>query len=375
MSENKETPELQGDSSDAGKAEDVISVSDTSSASSGEEKKSSSGILKFLAFLLIVAGIVGGGLYANGELGPVLDSAKSAFHDVKAQLSSGPESDASQEASEPIPAETEHEFASSEPVQSDAEFAAEAVPAEPDPSGFQSAPESIEDHSVVAASGQVEELQATINALRSEMQAMEESQSVLREKLLEQQQFNLQARLRWITDPASHLPQLQMAWEEIASMPELSAERRETAVAMQALAENSSQALLLWHDSLNKWSDSLAIPEQEDVLQEPEHPWLAWLVGQFHLRKAPSTEAKRLAGLSQRLSMAASQLGQEKLPNHADWQALRAELLLHVTSTQGQTDSSSVELGLPDDFSAIQADIQKLRDTAVQWVQSKQGEV
>jgi len=249
----------------------------------------------------------------------------------------------------------------------------ESVEVLPEPESVQTAP--VVEAPASVSSEQVDGLLATIGSLRGELRSMEDSQRTLQAGLLEQQQVNLQARLRWIIDPSARLPQMQMAWEEISLMPGLSAGQRATAEQMHNLARDSGTTLRSWQEALEKWADALTVPAHEDVLQKPEHPWLAWLVGQFHLRQAPSVETRQLAVLRQRLLTVASQLALESWPEPGDWQALRAELLLHAKKMQPRENNVPVELGLPDDFNAIQADIKKVRETAQQWAQSGQGEV
>jgi len=77
--------------------------------------------------------------------------------------------------------------------------------------------------------------------------------------------------------------------------------------------------------------------------------------------------------LRERLLAVASQLALESWPEPGSWQALRAQLLLQANSMQPQENSAPVELGLPDDFTAVEADIKKVRETARQWAQSGHG--
>ncbi len=180
--------------------------------------------------------------------------------------------------------------------------------------------------------------------------------------------MNLHVRLRWIADPAARLPQMQLAWEEIALLPGLSDEQRSVAVRMHQLARTDVAKLHQWRLAIRKWADTLIVPAHEDILPQPEHPWLAWIVGQFHLRQAPSLEARKLSALREQLFDAARLLILESWPAQGEWQALRARLLLEVRSHQADA-ASPVELGLPDDFTVIQNDILTLRKTARDWLE------
>jgi hypothetical protein len=214
-------------------------------------------------------------------------------------------------------------------------------------------------------SAEVSALLVVIDQLRTEMQQLEASQQTLHDGLLEQQQMNTQVRLRWIADPASRLPQMQLAWEEISLLPGLTRDQRELAVEMHALARSDVQRVVSWKANLQRWVEALATPVHADVLPQPQQPWLAWIIGQFQLRQAPSAEARHLMDLRGRLQAAARQLSLESWPTQGAWQSLHAELLLQIKAMQGAGDT--VETGLPLDFSSIQHDISTLRRAAQQW--------
>ena len=186
--------------------------------------------------------------------------------------------------------------------------------------------------------------------------------------------MNLQVRLRWITDPASRAPQIKLAWEEISLLPGLNSEQRNTAEAMHALASTNVQKRREWQAALNKWADALTTPVHEDILPQPEHPWLAWIVGQFHLRQAPTEESRRLSALRERLLNVSRALTVEAWPGDGEWQSLHAELLLQVKAMQDEADETAIDLGLPDNFSEIITNMTTLRDAARAWPSSTTGE-
>jgi hypothetical protein len=222
------------------------------------------------------------------------------------------------------------------------------------------------------SSEEVQALLSSIDVLRGELQHMSDAQQTLQNGLKEQQQMNLQVRLRWIADQASRLPQLQLAWEEISLLPGLSDAQRNEAVRMHALARSRVQHLKQWQDALNTWADALATPVHRNILPEPEYPWLAWIVKQFQLRQAPSIEAQHLGDLRARLLDSARHLTLESWPPKGAWQSLQAELLLQIRAMHhqaGDENADAVETGLPKNFDAIQADITTLRQTALQWQQ------
>jgi len=360
MSEKTDNPGAQ----DAAKPESVISAPDAS------DKKKSGGLVRAFIFIIVLIIIAVAGLAASGQLKSILESAKSSFS--KADISStrtGIPEPANDTVTE---ADTGHMVTTTEPEAPE--------PRQDIQTEFETPPEPVMPASQPAtepatvSSHEIQTLLATIDSLRSEMSRMEESQLTLRKGLNEQQQMNLQVRLRWITDPASRLPQIQLAWEEISLMVNLTATQRNSAEKMHTLARKSGRDLRNWQDALVKWADALSVTAHEDILPQPEHPWLAWVVGQFHLRQAPSIEARRLDGLRTRLLLTARQLSLESWPEQGVWQALHAELLLQVQAMQKQDQTLAIELGLPDNFEAIRADINLIRETASQWAQNGQGE-
>ena len=324
------------------KSEAEIVISASPSETTASEDKPSGGLAKFAGFIMLVLIIIGGGLAANGQLMPLLESLQAKF--------------TSQQSSEP------------EVVVSEPENAPLYQPA-PQPE-----PEVVASSSKAAASAEAEALISTIEQLRSELQSMEASQRSLQNGLIEQQKMNLQVRLRWITDPASRAPQIQLAWEEISLLPGLISEQRSQAESMQALARATVQSLRDWQASLQKWADALTTPVHEDIIPTPEHPWLAWISRQFHLRQAPTQEARRLGSLRERLLDASRSLTLEKWPSDGEWQSLHAELLLQVKALHWQSRETATDLGLPENFAAIRKDLHSLRESARLWSQTPQGE-
>jgi len=373
MSDKKEKPEITSGSAVGKEAEIIISAStaDASSQpetdnSSGKTKKTSSSG-KSVAFIILFILAIVAGLAASGQLQPLIESAKNNLTTLQNR------DEASAPATEPVIAPeaviVAEPVITPEPAAAVAESVIQTEPVE----AVAADPAIIEVPAV--SSREVNALLETIDSLRNEMARMEASQRALRNGLHEQQQMNLQVRLRWITEPASRLPQIQLAWEEISLMLNLSAEQRSTAEQMHILARDSDRKLRNWQDTLINWADALSMPVHEDIMPQPEHPWLAWVVGQFHLRQAPSIEARRLTGLRTRLLNAARQLALESWPEQGTWQSLHAELLLQIKAMQEQDESLAVELGLPDNFDAVQADINKVREAAREWARNGQGEV
>jgi hypothetical protein len=233
------------------------------------------------------------------------------------------------------------------------------------------------DNTVEKLRVELSEVTKTLDSLRNdsianlsaELNQVAEAQKALRSSLQEQQQMNLQLRLRWITDPASRLPQIKLAWEEISLMDGLSGEQRVKAEEMHVLARNAVQELRQWRASMQKWADTLAVPLHKDILPKTNYPWLDWAIGQFHLRPAPTEEARQLIRLKNELKNVISQLAAETWPAKNDWQQLRAQLVLQARSRQIGHSTEPVEPDLPSSFETIKTDINTLQQTAQQWLE------
>ncbi len=338
--------ETEQDAMDAAIAD---SASDNSGGMQAEKPGKSHGGRNLILVLLLIVVAVIGALGLSGQLLPLYESLTARFHN----------------ASEP-----QHRALAKQavaPVKSgSAKTVAPTPAAKPVPAAR---PHPVTTQRPVVSSEEIHRLLSSIEALHNDLRRMENTRKELQNALKEQQQMNLQIRLRWIADPASRLPQLQLTWEEISLLPGLSDSERREAANMHMLARSRVQQLKQWQSALKKWIDALSIPIQQNILPEPQYPWLAWIVKQFQLRPAPSIEARRLDSLRNRLLDVSRQLTLESWPEKGAWQSLQAELLLQIKAMQ-HTDADSsgtVETGLPENFDGIQSDIRRLRETALQW--------
>ncbi|TLS68661.1 hypothetical protein FEF65_02860 [Mariprofundus erugo] len=332
-----------------------------------------------LLVLFVVVALLVAALAAGGQLKPLLarfttvsveplSTSQPAVHAaVVAPALSSPAAEEGHEVGKETAAVTEVEAAASGHEPQAPQQSAAVTPA------VEPVVESVVAHG--SGSEEVARLLATIDALRSQLAVMQQAQQQLMASMHGQQQMNLQVRLRWLTDPASTLAQTQQAWEEISLLPDLPAARRDEAQQMQELAGKSFRSVQQWRETLVKWADAMNEPAYQDVLPKPAHPWLAWLVGQFHLYQAPSGQARKLDVLRADLLDAARHLSLEIWPDKAAWQSLRAALLLQVEAVYRMHDQPVPELGLPDNLDALQQDIARLHETALRWRSAGQGGV
>ncbi len=353
--------EQSSDQDASKKAESVVTAAASSDAATEPEKiksgKSHGGRNFLLIVLLIVAAVLGS-LAFSGKLNPLYKSATAMLQNT-----------ASQQHQKNV------KVAESKPAASKAVTVKPVVAKKMVAPVSKPAPVVSPQAQPAVSSEEVRTLLSSMNDLRGQLQQMSQAQQSLHNGLLEQQQMNLQVRLRWIADPASRLPQLQLTWEEISLLPGLSDGQRAEAVRMHTLARERVQQLKQWQDALSKWADALVTPTHRNILPEPERPWLAWILSQFQLRQAPSVEARHLGDLRARLLDAARRLTLESWPEKGAWQSLQAELLLQIRAIHhdaGDENAEAIETGLPGNFDAIQADINTLRQTARQWQQGSE---
>jgi len=348
---DKTSPKQSGQDTADTVTDDSVPAS-TPEGKTGKPGQSHAGRNIILIALLIAVAVLGV-LSLSGQLAPMYESLTTKFAHIKQQL----------------PTEKTH----TAPVRSAPVKAVLAKPAAKPAPVVNVRPATT--HQPAVSPEEVRRLLSSIETLHEDLRQMEDARRALQNSLKEQQQMNLQVRLRWIADPASRLPQLQLTWEEISLLPGLSDRERQEAASMHALARQQVQQLKQWQSALKKWIDALSTPIQQNILPEPEYPWLAWIVKQFQLRQAPSSESRHLDNLRTRLIDVSRQLTLESWPEKGKWQSLQAELLLQIKAMQhtNGNDSGIVNTGLPENFDAIRSDIHTLRNTALQWSHHRFG--
>jgi len=222
----------------------------------------------------------------------------------------------------------------------------------------QPAPNTIDNEEAAKLLDAMNSLQAELNTLRQEQQELRQTQG-------EMQKIQLRTRLRWIANPINHLPQIELAWQEISAMPTLGADERVNAQAMYALAQQRNDDIRRWQRALHDAAIRLRTPAHENIIPEAEHPWLQWLFGQFSLRRAPDEEARQMAQLRHALLDTARNLPLEQWPEPLAWQKLRARVQLLLA--EQATNNTNPMPELPDNFAAIAKDIEQLRQSAQAW--------
>jgi len=222
-----------------------------------------------------------------------------------------------------------------------------------------------------ASSEEIERLLSAMEGLRGEIHSLQQQQRELQESQAEMQRMQLRTRLHWITNQTNHLPQLQLAWEEIALMPTLTADERSRAEQMHALAKERTEQLIQWQQSLVDHADQLTLKEQANIVPAFENRWLNWVAEQFSIRPSLNQQERQDAELRRQLIDTSRNLELERWPDTKQWLQLRARLQLRVASMAPATDGAeSIQLDLPESFDAMIDDIKLLRNTASQWLEA-----
>ncbi len=213
-------------------------------------------------------------------------------------------------------------------------------------------------------------LQQNIHDMQAEFQQLQEQQSQTKQAQHQIESMQLHARLTWVTSPASHLPQMVLAWQEISLLPSLNETQRATAENMFTLAQQRVNQVAQWQQELAHISHMIQPNQRNNIISESlnddVNPWLAWLGQQFSLKRSQNQQEKEIANLRQQLSNIAQNMNMEDWPSGAAWTKLRAQLQLYLVQHDKASDNPVLQL--PEDFDAIQDDIQTLRSTADDWL-------
>lgn len=215
----------------------------------------------------------------------------------------------------------------------------------------------------VATSEEIKALMATIHDLQNNMDVLRSKQielSELRQQLDTGQQLELRARLRWIANPQSQLPQMARFWQDITLLTILSEDKRHEAESMRKLAADDVDQVRMWRQRLKRLAATLPVPEHPDVIPKPENPAFSWLTGRIHLRPAPTVEQQQLSQLRTRLLNISHALNVEIWPTGKTWRHLLADLR--------EQFGDDVDLALPEHLDKVQKDITSMRGKAVNWL-------
>ncbi|MES0371777.1 MAG: hypothetical protein ABUK11_05805 [Mariprofundaceae bacterium] len=228
----------------------------------------------------------------------------------------------------------------------------------------------VEEATNQASSEEISNVLDAMEALQGELRSLREQQQALEETQHSVQVMQLRTRLRWITNQANHLPQLQLAWEELTLMPILTSTERGHAQSMLALAEKRLLELQNWQQTLHTYAESLSRSEHANIIPAFENQWLNWIAEQFSVRSSLSDEEANDEELREQLINASRNIEIERWPDANAWLQLRATLQLRVIAAKTDAESSAaVDLGLPESFKPIKTDINLLRQVAETWLE------
>ncbi|MDQ6953041.1 MAG: hypothetical protein Q9M15_05905 [Mariprofundaceae bacterium] len=215
-------------------------------------------------------------------------------------------------------------------------------------------------------------LKQGMQVLSKDLEILHQNQTRVHAAQISIETMQLHSRLSWVTNPSSHLPQMRLAWEEIVLLPFLDDTQHQQAKVMLALAEKRQNDVYHWQQALGRVIASYyyhpisSHNQLSDWLPSEGRfaPVSAWLIQQLHLQKAQHKD-QAIVKLRQQLRSIQQNMSREHWPDAKLWMTLRSRLQLHLL----HDDPSHQILTLPEDFSPIQSDIQRLRKTARDWLQ------
>jgi len=223
---------------------------------------------------------------------------------------------------------------------------------------------------VPASSEEINRALNAMNMLQGELTTLRQQQQALEQQQRAVQLMQLRTRLNWITNSTNHLPQLQLAWEEISLMPVLTSDERNQAQAMLKLAQEKLNQLQSWQQLLHRTAESLTRKEHDNIIPAFENSWLNWIASQFSVRHSLSREEADDASLQETLINTSRNIEMEVWPESRAWLELRARLQLRlIAGNEEETPTENLAVQLPESFDAIRSDIDTLRSTAAVWLE------
>ncbi|MDQ6993653.1 MAG: hypothetical protein Q9M31_09260 [Mariprofundus sp.] len=230
------------------------------------------------------------------------------------------------------------------------------------------------DAHAMLADAQIKRLKGINTQLKAELVRLQQLEQQLKSKLQYEQQHalqtNMQLQLQWLVAPSAKLSQIVRLWKAISLRPELNQQQRSEANQMYALAIRSQQQVHQWQQRMIKWAAVLVVPTAPELLPKPEHPWLAWVVGQFHLHKAVSMGRSQLSTVHNRLLDMARQLSFESWPDRKKWQTLYSDVISEAQHVERTT--ALPKQALPVNMDALQESLSRLHRTAMRWKQQSE---
>ncbi len=205
-------------------------------------------------------------------------------------------------------------------------------------------------------------LQEEINRLQSELGDMQAEREQLTQQLKTNQVVELRVWLSLLASPDTRLSQRAGMWGYLASRPSLDESEQGKASEMAALLQHARAQLTSLRESLKQLAESIPDAQQIDIIPKPENPYLAWLIGAFHLRHAPSTIEQQQGGLRRQLLDMEHALSIEDWPEPRAWRQL-------LNAVRDQLNDS-VDSGLSESMDDIRVNIDVSRKIASDWMEA-----
>jgi len=207
-----------------------------------------------------------------------------------------------------------------------------------------------------------DDLQLRIDDLEQLVQTLQASNIQTAQMLKRFESLQLRTQLNIIV--RGHLPEINQAWQDIASFPSLSDEQRLVAENMAQQSQKNMNTIQHWQQAMDDISSLLPLPQTHNIIPEPSSPWLQWINGYFSLKKAPNNKLTELESLLK----IQQQLNEEIWPESTDWSRIRVNLEKALTS-QKAVNAAELISALPETFKDIQHDIETMKQTASHWLE------
>jgi len=205
-------------------------------------------------------------------------------------------------------------------------------------------------------------LQEEITRLQSELSAMQEERDQLTQQLGASKTVELRVLLSLLASPETRLSHRTGMWGYLASLPSLDDSEQGKAREMASLLQHAREQLSSLRNALKKLAENIPDTQQADIIPKPENPYLAWLIGAFHLRHAPSTTEQQQGDLRQQLLNMEHALSVEDWPEPHAWN----QLLNSVHNQMAGSDTPALSDAMVD----IRGNIDASRKAASGWMEA-----
>ncbi|OIO69440.1 MAG: hypothetical protein COW19_06170 [Zetaproteobacteria bacterium CG12_big_fil_rev_8_21_14_0_65_55_1124] len=204
-------------------------------------------------------------------------------------------------------------------------------------------------------------LQEEINRLQGELSDVQAEREQLKQELKTSKAIELRVWLSLLASPDTRLSHRIGMWGYLASLPSLDESEQGKAREMGMMLQHDRTKLAAMRKLLKQLAETIPAAQQVDIIPKPENPYLAWLIGAFHLRHAPSVAEQEHAGLRRQLLDMEHALSIEDWPEPRAWRRL-------LSAVRDQL-SDTADADLSESMDDIRVDIDVSRKAAADWME------